>query len=116
MPQQYLCSNGTYCQQDLFDQGPLTGDKATTLQHVPRSANSATQVYTRFEVALAAGDSTTPHLLELSGLGPKTVSNAAVARVQTDMLAAGVNTQDHTNANMQFGLTNLATPNQLSTF
>jgi choline dehydrogenase-like flavoprotein len=109
-----VLATGKTVNEILFDQGLLTGYKAKGVQYVSRSDNSVKQVYARLEVIMAAGSVFTPQLLQLSGLGPKDVLSAAGVRVKKDMPAVGANMQDHPNANMQFDLKNLATPNPLS--
>ncbi|KAF3040455.1 hypothetical protein E8E12_002513 [Didymella heteroderae] len=109
-----VLAQGKTVNEILFDQGLLTGYKAKGVQYVSRSDNSVKQVYASKEVIMAAGSVFTPQLLQLSGLGPKDVLNAAGVRVKKDMPAVGANLQDHPNANMQFDLKNLATPNPLS--
>lgn len=109
-----ILAQGKTVNEVLFDQGLLTGYKAKGVQYVSRSDNSVKQVYASKEVIMAAGSVFTPQLLQLSGLGPKDVLNAAGVRVKKDMPAVGANMQDHPNANMQFDLKNLATPNPLS--
>lgn len=109
-----ILAQGKTVNEILFDQGLLTGYKAKGVQYVSRSDNSVKQVYASREVIMAAGSVFTPQLLQLSGLGPKDVLTAAGVRVKKDMPAVGANMQDHPNANMQFDLKNLATPNPLS--
>lgn len=111
-----VLAQGKTVNEILFDQGLLTGYKARGVQYVSRSDNSVKQVYASKEVIMAAGSIFTPQLLQLSGLGPKNVLDAAGVRVKKNMPAVGANLQDHPNANMQFDLKNLATPNPLSAF
>ena len=109
-----ILATGKTVNEILFDQGLLTGYKAKGIQYVSRKDNSIGQVYASKEVIMAAGSVFTPQLLQLSGFGPKDVLNAAGVRIKKDMPAVGANMQDHPNANMQFDLKNLATPNPLS--
>lgn len=109
-----ILATGKTVNEILFDQSLLTGYKAKGVQYVSRSDNSVKQVYAKVEVIMAAGSIFTPQLLQLSGIGPKDVLNAAGVRVKKDMPAVGANMQDHPNANLQFDLKNLATPNPLS--
>lgn len=109
-----ILAQGKTVNEVLFDQGLLTGYKAKGVQYVSRSDKSVKQVYASREVIMAAGSIFTPQLLQLSGLGPKDVLNAAGVRIKKEMPAVGANMQDHPNANMQFNLKNLATPNPLS--
>lgn len=99
----------------LFKQGLFTGYTATGVQYKSRSDGSVKQVYARREVILAAGSIFTPHLMQLSGLGPKDVLTAAGIKVKKDMPAVGANMQDHPNVNMYFDTKGWATPNPLST-
>jgi choline dehydrogenase-like flavoprotein len=109
-----ILATGTKVNEILFDQNFFTGYKAKGVQYVSRSDNTVKQVYASREVIMAAGAVFTPQLLQLSGLGPKAVLNAAGVRVKKDMPAVGANMQDHPNANMIFDLKNLATLNPLS--
>jgi choline dehydrogenase-like flavoprotein len=109
-----VLATGKTVNEILFDQGILTGLKAKGVQFVSRSDKSTKQVYARKEVILAAGAVFTPQLLQLSGIGPRDVLTAAGVRVKKHMPGVGANMQDHPNANMQFDLQNLATPNPLS--
>jgi choline dehydrogenase-like flavoprotein len=109
-----VLATGKTVNEILFDQGILTGLKAKGIQFVSRSDKSTKQVYARKEVILAAGAVFTPQLLQLSGIGPRDVLTAAGVRVKKHMPGVGANMQDHPNANMQFDLQNLATPNPLS--
>lgn len=109
-----ILATGKTVNEVLFDQGFLTGYKAKGVQYVSRSDKSVKQVYASREVIMAAGSVFTPQLLQLSGLGPRDVLNAAGVRVKKDMPAVGANMQDHPNINMQFDLKNLAKPNPLS--
>lgn len=98
----------------LFKQGRFTGYTANGVQYKTRDNGSLERVFARREVILAAGSIFTPHLLQLSGIGPKSILTAAGVRVKKDMPAVGANMQDHPNANMYFDLKNLASPNPLS--
>ncbi|KAJ4371425.1 hypothetical protein N0V83_004642 [Neocucurbitaria cava] len=98
----------------LFNQGLLTGYTANGVQYKSRLDGSVNKVYARREVILAAGSIFTPQLLQLSGIGPKSVLDAAGIKVKKDMSAVGANMQDHPNANMVYDLKNMAFPNPLS--
>lgn len=98
----------------LFDQGLFTGLKAKGVQFVSSSDDSVKRVWARREVILAAGAVFTPQLLQLSGIGPKDVLNAAGITVKKNMPAVGANMQDHPNANAFFDIKNMAFPNPLS--
>jgi len=109
-----VLATGRKVNQILFDQGTFTGLKAKGVQFVARSDNSVHQVYAKQEVILAAGAVFTPQLLQLSGIGPKSVLSAAGVDVKRNMPGVGANLQDHPNANMMFDVKNLANPNPLS--
>ncbi|ORY14293.1 hypothetical protein BCR34DRAFT_479597 [Clohesyomyces aquaticus] len=76
--------------------------------------NTLTKVYAKREVIMAAGGIFTPQLLQLSGLGPKSVLQAAGVKVKRDMPAVGANFQDHANVQMFYNLENMSFPNPLS--
>ncbi|KAF3031365.1 hypothetical protein E8E12_000996 [Didymella heteroderae] len=75
--------------------------------------NTSSKVYAKREVIMAAGSVFTPHILQLSGIGPADVLKAAGIKVKKDLAAVGANLQDHPNANMMFSTSNLSTPNPL---
>lgn len=58
--------------------------------------------------------SVTPQLLQLSGVGPRDVLNAAGIRVKKDLSSVGANMQDHPNANLVFDLRDMAKVNVFS--
>ena len=68
-------------------------------------------VYAKKEVVLAAGGVFTPHLLMLSGVGPKDVLSDASIPLKKDLAAVGSNFQDHQVLNMVFQLSNQSVPN-----
>ena len=80
---------------------------AKGVQAVSRSNNQTRAFYARKEVILAAGAIQTPQLLQVSGIGPRTVLEAAGIMVKKDFPAVGANFQDHPISIMQF---NLSTP------
>lgn len=74
------------------------------------------KVYANKEVVLAAGGIFSPHLLLLSGIGPKDVLAAANVTVKLDAPGVGSNFQDHPIFSMAFSLTNQTWPNQNTIF
>ncbi|MGB5705794.1 MAG: choline dehydrogenase [Arenicellales bacterium] len=60
------------------------------------------QAKARAEVILCAGSIGSPHLLQLSGIGPGEVLNAAGIPVQLDLPGVGENLQDHLEFYFQF--------------
>ncbi|USP81903.1 hypothetical protein yc1106_09177 [Curvularia clavata] len=105
---------GNTVNEILFNSGLLTGLTANGVQFKSRKDGSVKKVYAKREVIMAAGAVFTPQLLQLSGIGPRDVLNAAGITVKKHMPAVGANMQDHPNANMIFDLQNLAFPNPLS--
>ncbi|KAA8569616.1 hypothetical protein MFRU_004g03490 [Monilinia fructicola] len=98
---------GHLVERILFDQGlTATGVRVTSLQ-----SNKTNIVTASREVILAAGAINTPKLLQLSGIGPKKVLNAAGVEVLLDKPAVGANFQDHPVTYLSWNLTNLAFPN-----
>jgi choline dehydrogenase-like flavoprotein len=71
-------------------------------------------VYAKKEVVLAAGAIQTPKLLQLSGIGPKSVLEAAGVKVRVELDAVGSNFQDHPYATVVFNTTTNTFPNQNS--
>jgi choline dehydrogenase-like flavoprotein len=98
----------------LFVHSLSSGYTANGVQYKSRADGSVKKVYAKREVILAAGSIFTPQLLQLSGIGPRNVLNAAGVAVKNDMPAVGANMQDHPNANMMFDLQNLSFPNPYS--
>jgi choline dehydrogenase-like flavoprotein len=111
-----VLATGKKVNEILFDQSffSMVAPKANGVQYVSRSDGSVGKVYARREVVLAAGAVFTPQLLQLSGIGPRTVLQAAGIKVKKDLSAVGANMQDHPNANMMFDLQNLAPVNVFS--
>jgi choline dehydrogenase-like flavoprotein len=71
-------------------------------------------VYAKKEVVLAAGAIQTPKLLQLSGVGPRSVLEAAGIQVRVELDAVGSNFQDHSYATVIFNTTTNTFPNQNS--
>ncbi|KAF2997147.1 hypothetical protein E8E13_005189 [Curvularia kusanoi] len=66
------------------------------------------------EVILAAGAVNTPKLLQLSGIGPKSVLEAAGIEVKLEHDGVGSNFQDHPYTSMLYSVSNMSTPNPTS--
>ncbi|KAF2473380.1 alcohol oxidase [Lindgomyces ingoldianus] len=92
----------------------FNGLTATGVQFVSRADKTVTKAYAKREVIMAAGGVFTPQLLQLSGLGPKSVLQAAGVKVKRDMPSIGANFQDHANVQMFYNLDNMSFPNPLS--
>jgi choline dehydrogenase-like flavoprotein len=111
-----MLATGKKVNEILFDQSifSMLSTKATGVQYVSNTDGSAGKVYAKREVILAAGAVFTPQLLQLSGIGPSDVLQAAGIKVRRNMNGVGANMQDHPNANMMFDLKNLAPVNIFS--
>ncbi|CZR58689.1 related to choline dehydrogenase [Phialocephala subalpina] len=104
---------GTRVNQILFEN--IQGDIiANGIQMVSRVNGSIAKVHANREVILAACGVFTPHLLMLSGIGPKGVLEAANITVVKDSPGVGSNFQDHPPLSMSFNLSNMAFPNSQS--
>ncbi|KAF1952474.1 choline dehydrogenase-like protein [Byssothecium circinans] len=68
-------------------------------------------VYAKKEVVLAAGAVQTPKLLQLSGIGPKSVLEAAGIKVRYELDAVGSNFQDHPYGTVIYNTTSHTFPN-----
>ncbi|EMD87777.1 hypothetical protein COCC4DRAFT_73539 [Bipolaris maydis ATCC 48331] len=75
---------------------------------------TSTIVHAKKEVILAAGALGTPRLLQLSGIGPRSVLEAAGIQVKLEHDGVGTNFQDHPYMGLAFNLSNMSTPNPTS--
>ncbi|KAB2101534.1 hypothetical protein AG0111_0g10581 [Alternaria gaisen] len=71
-------------------------------------------VYANKELVLACGSVNTPQLLQLSGIGPRSVLEAAGISVKLEHDGVGANFQDHPYTNVQFNMSNVSKPNPSS--
>ncbi|OHW99240.1 GMC oxidoreductase [Colletotrichum incanum] len=75
----------------------------------PLGNNTLFTVNSKKEVILSAGTIHTPHLLQLSGIGPKKILEAGGIDVRVDLPGVGQNFHDHPNlSGMNITLSNLA--------
>ena len=74
-------------------------------------AGSVAVVAARDSVTLSAGSIGSAHLLQVSGIGPKHVLEAARVPVQLDRPGVGANLQDHLQIRRVFGVTGTRTLN-----
>lgn len=82
----------------LFDNSTSGSDSslvATGVRVLNRSNNDTLVFSANKEVILAAGGVFTPQLLQLSGIGPRDVLEAAGIETKIDLPAVGSNFQDH---------------------
>ncbi|KAF2474899.1 alcohol oxidase [Lindgomyces ingoldianus] len=103
--------SGTHIDEILFDDKNTEKIIASGVKITSRIDGSTTKLYASKEVILAAGGIFTPHLLMVSGIGPRDILAAANVTVKKDMPAVGSNFQDHVPAYMSFNLSNRAFPN-----
>jgi choline dehydrogenase-like flavoprotein len=99
----------THVDEIIFKQG-----KEITANGVKVTSNidgTKTSVYATKEVILAAGGVFTPHLLMLSGIGPRDVLSSANISVRKELPAVGSNFQDHQALYMRFNLSDQSIPN-----
>lgn len=104
----YLLTN-THVDEIIFaeeDKLAASGVKLTN-----NADGSQKSVYAKNEVILAAGGVFTPHLLMVSGVGPKDVLSTANITVKKELAAVGSNFQDHQALYMRFNLSNQSIPN-----
>jgi choline dehydrogenase-like flavoprotein len=108
-----ILSTGKKVTEILFEQSFMSWGppKANGVQYTSNNGGSIGKVYAKREVILAAGSVFTPQLLQLSGIGPRDILNAAGIRVKKDLSSVGANMQDHPNANLVFDLRNMAKVN-----
>lgn len=94
----------------LFEDNSLTvsGVKATD-----RKAKKDVTFSAKKEVILAAGTFHTPHILQLSGIGPKSTVEAAGIKSKLDLPAVGSNFQDHPVAYLNWSLQNTFPPQDI---
>lgn len=73
---------------------------------IDRKANTEVTFRARKEVIMAAGALHTPQILQLSGIGPRSVIEAAGIQCRVDLPAVGSNLQDHPVAYLNWKVTN----------
>ena len=99
----------TIANELVFDSGKKLTARGVK---VTNSLTGATQtVYAKKEVILAAGAVNTVKLLQLSGIGPKSVLQAAGIKVKLEHDGVGANFQDHPYTFLGFNISNMSTPN-----
>ncbi|KAF2851574.1 GMC oxidoreductase [Plenodomus tracheiphilus IPT5] len=89
----------------VFDKLAVKGVRFTD-----RKTNKTSTVYASREVILAAGAINTPKLLQLSGIGPRSILEAAGIEVRYELDGVGANFQDHPYTLMAFNLSNTSSP------
>jgi choline dehydrogenase-like flavoprotein len=84
---------------------------ATGVEITDDATGQTSIVNAKKEVILAAGAIQTPKLLQLSGVGPRSVLEAAGVKVKVELDAVGSNFQDHPYATVIFNTTTTTFPN-----
>jgi choline dehydrogenase-like flavoprotein len=84
---------------------------ATGVKVLNRDNDHQVTFKARKEVILAAGAIFTPQILQLSGIGPKSVLAAAGVKTKLDLPAVGSNFQDHPVAYLSWNVTSPSFPN-----
>jgi choline dehydrogenase-like flavoprotein len=87
---------------------------ASGVKITDRTTGEVRTVYARKEVVLAAGAVNTPKLLQISGVGPKAVLEAAGIPVKLAHDGVGANFQDHPYTSLAFNSTTTTKPNPSS--
>jgi choline dehydrogenase-like flavoprotein len=85
--------------------------KAVSVVVQPRSGNDTFTISARKEIILSASAVRTPQILQLSGIGPSKVLQAASVDVLVDLPGVGSNLQDHSFSMSQYNFTNDVWPN-----
>lgn len=93
-------SNLTVVTHALVHKVLLEGKKAVGVRYERKG--KVVDVKANKEVVLSAGPIGSPHLLQLSGIGPKAVLEAANIEVKHDLPGVGQNLQDHLEFYFQF--------------
>jgi choline dehydrogenase-like flavoprotein len=80
------------------------------------SSGASSDVYTTMEVIFAAGSVYTPKLLQFSGIGPKSILDAAGIQVKYALDAVGSDFQDHPFGTVIYNTTTdtVPTPNSMT--
>ncbi|KAK1916617.1 hypothetical protein P3342_012242 [Pyrenophora teres f. teres] len=99
----------THVEEILFEHGEEVVAKG--VRYTSRAESAVKLVYAAKEVILAAGGVFTPHLLMLSGIGPRDQLSAVNITVKKDLSAVGSNFRDHQVLYIRFTLSNQAIPN-----
>ncbi|CAA9959754.1 hypothetical protein PTMSG1_03162 [Pyrenophora teres f. maculata] len=102
----------TLATEIVFESGKELTAKGVKI--TDRKTGALSAVYAKKELILAAGAVNTPQLLQLSGIGPKSVLQAAGIPVKLEHDGVGANFQDHPYTRMHFNISNMSTPNPSS--
>ncbi|CAI6258330.1 unnamed protein product [Periconia digitata] len=100
----------TTAQEIVFDDSKKP-PKATGVKVTDEATGETFTINAKKEVILAAGAVQSPKLLQLSGIGPKSVLEAAGIKVRHALDGVGSNFQDHPYGTVIFNTTPQANPN-----
>ncbi|KAJ4350390.1 uncharacterized protein N0V89_009011 [Didymosphaeria variabile] len=98
----------TTAQKIVWDKAQETMARGVEIQD---ANNKTSVVFAKKEVILAAGAVQTPKLLQISGVGPRSVLDAAGVHVRYANDGVGSNFQDHPYGTIVFNTTSKAFPN-----
>lgn len=104
----------TIANELVFDTNSSKKLVARGVKVTDRNTGKTKTVYAKREVVLAAGAVNTPKLLQLSGIGPKSVLEAAGVSVKLAHDGVGNNFQDHPYTSMGFNISSMSKPNPTS--
>jgi choline dehydrogenase-like flavoprotein len=102
----------TIANELVFDSGKKLTARGVTVTN--RLTGETKTVYAKKEVILAAGTVNTVKLLQLSGIGPKSILEAAGIPVKLEHDGVGANFQDHPYTFLGFSISNMSNPNPSS--
>ncbi|KAJ0114872.1 hypothetical protein J7T55_004614 [Diaporthe amygdali] len=97
---------GTTVAKVLFE-----GTRAAGIELLPTTGGNITAVRASKEVILAAGGLHTPHILQLSGLGPAPLLTSFGIDVVSNLPGVGQNFQDQPTITMSYNFSNNVEPN-----
>lgn len=87
------------------------GNKATGVEYIPSAGGDAVKVTASKEVLVAAGGVNTPKILQLSGIGPKSLLKKYSIDVVSNLPGVGANLHDTPHLNIPYNFTNNIVPN-----
>jgi choline dehydrogenase-like flavoprotein len=104
----------TVANELVFDTNSSKKLVARGVKVTDKKTGKSKTVYAKREVVLAAGAINTPKLLQLSGVGPKSVLEAAGIQVKLAHDGVGSNFQDHPYTSVAYNVSHMSNPNPTS--
>jgi choline dehydrogenase len=89
----------------------LDGNKAVGVEYLPTAGGASANISASKEVLVAAGAVHTPQLLQLSGIGPRSLLEGLAIDVVSEIPGVGANLQDQSNGAVEYTFTDNVTPN-----